>query len=268
MSDSGKRLFDLLYIAITNRKSFFGLFLLGLMIFVFTISAYYLVVYTVKSHYPDFQFDIGENNNLVFKSNSKKIVSVLLAANGDYNTPWINTGVSLEKGDKIKISASGKICLAVPQMINSADLGVLPSHPWIGPRGIDPDERYPRNDGRKRPKSWEYRVNPDEFMGRLIGTISNEKPKNRPQKENTLSIGEECEFESQKNGDLWLAINDIWLDRDALYTLIEDTEKRVKQDTIHVPYLSKLRYILKHEYYNAWFDDNAGSFMVNIQLEK
>jgi hypothetical protein len=102
-----------------------------------------------------------------------------------------------------------------------------------------------------RTKSPDSFSNPGRSTGRLIGTVADEVP-NHPKE--ILNIGRKNNFTSNMSGNLWLTVNDIWLD--------PETVKQIQGKTDEW----KLA-ISTNRYWNVWFDDNTGAFFVTVEIE-
>lgn len=237
------------------------------------------------------ELEVTDAGSVRVRSPGRKTTTlILLSPTGNGNlTPWTATGVWVAAGDELRVSASGKICLAHHRLIGSADGDTPPPQPWIGPEGLPPpfsamagvtteqivsDGNLPRT---IRPQDF-ARSNhtiaarsglPSVAQGALLGFVTSEE--NPPpwlpngEKEHAQVIGRRSEFKARRSGQLFLAVNDVWLsgtsrDHDVYLEghkgkAAIDKEKEW-QDRI-----------VKGNYWNVWYDDNGGAFSVTIEAD-
>lgn len=208
---------------------------------------------TVEWLQPPFEVVVKDSGAVVLSPHRAAKTAVFqLSSNGGMDSPWIDTGIPIEKGKKFTITASGRICLAFHHMRQGSYTDVPPPHPWVDPEGLREGTTFPartlRQEEAERNK---YKVAPDLSYGRLIGVVSDEVPNRSAE---TLNIGKKNNFESSRSGRLWLTVNDIWLDESVIKG-INDKNDEWKAN------------IINNRYWNVWYDDNAGSFLVTIEFE-
>jgi hypothetical protein len=226
---------------------------------------------------------------------------------------WANSGIHVEKGDRLTIRASGKFHTAIHHLNKETSENKKLTDGWVdtdGYRGSEePKNRrdigrmkyriFPsqRQDallmqvvpekhedfflkGRERDKYSEkideFLVFKEEFLPKTIKEI--DKEKRRQREENFYLIGKEREdLMIYEDGVLHFAVNDIVLTHsiiDSLNRLSEEEwtamEFKSKDDPKKggTQCNSELDYYKKHNYYNAWFDDNVGSFLIVIERKK
>jgi hypothetical protein len=209
---------------------------------------------TVEWLQPPFQVVVKDSGAVVLSpSRAKKTAVFQLSSNGGIDTPWIDTEIPIEEGKKFTITASGRVCLAFHHMRQGEYTDAPPPHPWVGPEGLVEDKTLPprtlRQEDSDRAK---YKVHKELGYGRLIGVISNEVPDKSAE---IIDVGKKLtNYESHRSGRLWLTVNDIWLDRSIVNSITDKTDEW-KAD------------IIRKNYWNVWYDDNAGSFLVTIEFE-
>jgi len=194
---------------------------------------------------------------------NKETASFLLSSNGGGScTPWINTGIHLSKGDKIKFKYSGKINIGMHKMIEAATKDtILPPLPWTSAEGIDADICEPKRTIRSLENN-RKRCLIDTILpqGRLIGTISStSRPNHRPKEIIDIPSQTEEPYEIKEPGMLWLTVNESWLDLQTLLGL-NDTLLGMKK--------GEYDFIKNNNYCNVWYDDNSGFFNVTIEISK
>lgn len=230
-------------------RSVVALALLLLMVWIGVVAIWR----TIEWLNPPFQVVVKDSGAIILSTKrTAKTGLFLLNASGGIDSPWINTGISIMSGQKLTITASGRICLAAHHMRLAEYTDIPPPHPWVGPEGLRGETVFPprtlRQEDADRAR---YQVAPNIEYGRLIGVISDETPNNSLK---ILNIGKKNSFTSDASGYLWLTVNDIWLSPATI------NEVAGKSDEWRAG-------ILRNRYWNVWYDDNAGSFLVTVELE-
>ncbi|MBT3192994.1 MAG: hypothetical protein HN341_10605 [Verrucomicrobia bacterium] len=211
-----------------------------------------------------YDVEVKESGTMLFKlPNRKRTAWVLLSPTGGEESPWVNTGLRLTKGKDVRITASGKICTAFHRMVDAArdKDDPLPSHPWVGPEGIDRKSNTPPKAFRTQDdKAEKFLLVPGKNQGLLIGTVSQGKPNVHPNDIWEIGVGDR--FTAKDSGDLWLTVNDVWLER-------RRWRPYAASQKVGEPPKNKETFKKNIEdtgYYNIWFDDNAGAFLVIIEF--
>jgi hypothetical protein len=218
--------------------------------------------------------DFKESSTLISINNEPKKALVVVPA----SQLWIDSGLELKPGQKINVSASGAINLSVHRLVEAAQNTTRPRHGWTTP--IGENERDLRCIDRKRRP---LLIAPKAAYGSLLAYVN---PANAevPSAKNPIPAG--IQVVSQPNsslvysnttnvaGRLFFTINDIVLKDDPEYRkdyitdqkclddsygqnprrTVEDMEKRWDQLT-------------KNNYWDIWFDDNIGEFLVQISYD-
>jgi len=187
---------------------------------------------------------------------------------------WQRSGIEVKKGDQIRFVAEGAVNIdlwSIMQKVTkrhefedritsarsldrqSADPTSVPEHyfssdltkeerdklrllrPWNGPNGNDETKIKAFENafaGRTAKK-----IMPSAPFGALIGAVT-ETVNEPPRKQEAFLIGRNYggeEFSSQKDGELWFNVNDVWDEGDT-------------------------------EYPNKFYDDNVGHFWVKVLI--
>lgn len=185
---------------------------------------------------------------------------------------WQRSGIELKKGDQIRFIAEGAVNVDLWSVMQKAtkrhevedritlkrrldrrstDPNSVPEHyfstdltkeeqdqlkllrPWTGPNGNEEIKVYENAFAGRITK----RIIPSAPLGALIGAVT-EKVNNLPNKQDAFLIGKNYggeEFYSQKDGELWFNINDVWDEEDTGYP-------------------------------NKFYDDNVGYFWVKVLI--
>lgn len=163
---------------------------------------------------------------------------------------WANTGYKINKGQILKINASGRINLAGHRLMDAAKADSLPMFPWSGPEGIVNEKII--NDpiiAKRR----DCLLLPDAPIGALIAGISD---RSFSYNSEMWEIGTDWEGISPETGYLWFAVNDSRLNENARSCYYADQNRALNWE-----------YIIKNKYWNLWFDDNIGSLQINIEID-
>jgi hypothetical protein len=238
----------------------------------------------VKTDLGTFNIKSGNTQNAIF----------LLNPAGEKGTPWVATGIKVKKGDKLKISATGKIHLA----LKSLNLSILfpyeyrfirkgPGWEWIDPGGLP--EEY---SAQIPPTRNEFKILKDQKYGKLLLSIRNDEE----QILEPRAIGiKQDEISINHDGEIMLTVNDIWLNdkaKDAYvppksnsdYYLREarqfavmkgddfskwsPTTELQKEQEQYIKREKDWNTIKEDNKWNAWYEDNIGSFSVSITVNK
>jgi hypothetical protein len=193
---------------------------------------------------------------LIYTIGAEEIMTFQIHA----SSMWECSQWQVKAGMKISIRASGRVNLAIHRLIDNARIDRRPMYPWNGPSGFSNS-----NDPRSP-----YLIFPEANWGALIFGITKSRIHspclNGTCKCDSIWIAceegkEAIEFTVPYSGYLWFSINDIPLDstRQKVYELDPNYDKSI----------SSWNDILKLKYWNVWFDDNTGSFLINVKvLEK
>ncbi|MBW4599711.1 MAG: hypothetical protein KME29_08855 [Calothrix sp. FI2-JRJ7] len=270
------------------RTKYSLLFGTSVFIFIWLLILTFLIVMRPKTvSFGDIKLDAG---TITLKDEDNTSKTLVLNPNGGTDSAWVDTQIQVEKGDHIKINATGKINLAVGRLINSAKDDIQLQTPWADPDGISP--KY--GDDPNYPEIKNYKIMKNQPFGQLIAGV-----KGKDGSITFYAIGKENDFVADKKGNLLLTVNDIWLspENKAAYlppesnsdyykntvfdsistdrnTALQKTsgwnEEQWKQE-IHKQYLIRKRKwdtIKNDRNYSLWYDDNVGAFAVTISIER
>ncbi len=234
---------------------------LGLSI-VFTFAIALLLFWALELFKPSLNVRVTKEGTVIFSTPThQKTAFFQVSSNGGIESPWINTGIELTEDQLVTIQATGKICLAFHRMSKAAESDSLPPMPWNGPEGIKGSVSFPPRIIRtKNRESSNALVSPNSLKGMLIGCISNDIP-NHTASENTqvIDIGKNKTFTANKTGTLWLTVNDIWLDQNSA-KVYSNNNTEVNEKVFREK-------IIEKKYWNIWYDDNSGSYLVTIEVK-
>jgi hypothetical protein len=220
-----------------------------------------------------------------------------LSPTGGSKTPWVKTGIKVKKGDKIKITASGRVHTSLKRLIAEAqNHAVDPAYlPWVGPEGLQQEQEDKLQSTFPARRS--YKVLPDKNgayygYGMLLAGVRN--PRQEMLQENIEPIGISHDFQTKYDGELELTVNDVWLDESMENTYIvpiknnfeyykseahfhatligenfstwsKETEKK-KANEAYKKRKQSWQAVVKHRAWGVWYEDNTGSFSVSITV--
>jgi hypothetical protein len=195
-----------------------------------------------------------------------QITSLLLPA----NKLWLNTGIQIKPGQSVKITATGSVNLAIHRLIEAAHTHSNPRWNWTDPAGEYESSRATPIDKAVKALFIAPGLKPGVLLAYV--TDKNDLGKYNPKPQGIQEIGKDGEISSQKGGTLWLVINDAVLDdsnksRDA-YVLPQDKldETYGKGKVTEKQRKDEWKRIQIEDYFEAFFDDNAGEFLVQVQV--
>lgn len=243
--------------------------------FCFVITAIVLIVCGLflfaKSINPEKPTHVNDQGAVVFNLNQKEVYLWL------FNTSHLfsNSGIRVRKGDRIKITCSGKYQSSINHLVKAAQSDNKPIYHWLDKNGAE----------NKASTS----ILPSEsFASVLVGVFpEGTNPMREPSvagesylyEENLRNVSLVTKFSSKtrvkKNGVLYFVVNDIpmndrYFDADkglGEQSITEGNEKLKRHD----PELSTDRYesletnYKKSHYNTPFFDDNLGEYLVVVE---
>lgn len=75
---------------------------------------------------------VTQAGTIVFKNGDRQDAMALVTPCGGESDPWIDTGIFVKKGDKIKFSASGRIHTSLKRLVKAAQEDTPLDFPWTG----------------------------------------------------------------------------------------------------------------------------------------
>ncbi|MBD2488230.1 hypothetical protein [Aulosira sp. FACHB-615] len=226
------------------------------------------------------------------KGNQQDAILLLNPVGDAQESPWVKTGIQVKKGDKVTITASGRVNNSLKRLIWAAQTDEELESLWVDPEGSKPKNDYLKDRNK-------YKVLPDKNgayygYGMLIAAIKDSKEQIDPN--NIEPIGKNKTFTATTNGELLLTVNDIWLssemkevyappfnDDHLEYYLtlaklqagsnqdFDSWSKTIQRQKAQEQYPKRLKQwqkIVKEKNWNVWYNDNTGSFSVSISINK
>jgi hypothetical protein len=189
---------------------------------------------------------------------------------------WTNTGLKMRPNQKINIGATGRVNLAVHRLVDAAKEDVKPRHGWVDPDGDQFKNEKPLDLIRKP-----LLIEPQVVHGCLLAYV---RPQGEPDpgKENPKPtgiqvVGRNNEIiyrdPSGREGTLFLTVNEGVPKDDAKSKAAYIANQEVLDETygknkVTVAMLrARWDYIVRENYWEVWYDDNVGEFLVQINYD-
>ncbi len=196
---------------------------------------------------------------------------------------WADTGIKVKPGQKIVITASGRVNLALHRLVEAADKDKKPRHGWVGPGGgAMPNPT--RIDEDRAP----LKIHSREEFGVLLayirpsgGDTPGKKTSVRlenlwPDEARVIGLRNDITFDSKhsQDGTLFLTVNEAVLandqkSQDAYVSTQEKLNEAYGEGKITVKtMLERWESIVDNKYWNVWFDDNFGSYLIQVEFDE
>lgn len=232
--------------------------LILLLLFVFFISAEF-TLWRIKKLGSTFKISFTSNGATVIIDPNDKLNAIFMLP---ASARWTNTGIYLKPGEKLKITASGKIHTAIHHLVDCAIRDIKPPYIWRSPDG-EPWSNLASLDALRR----NLLIIPKANIGVLIGYLhipGNPEPCIfNPRPEGMVIIGKEGYINNHNKVDaeLWFNINETILDPNNL----EYSKKAYVGSGDKKEWLKRWDYIVENDYWDLWWDDNIGYFLIQMQ---
>ncbi|MCD9188951.1 MAG: hypothetical protein LUM44_21215 [Pyrinomonadaceae bacterium] len=254
---SGKTFWDLVYFLLTDKNGFIKLVVITSLSVLVILSLGGLLYWKLGSRNLEI---INTGGGVIYKIGNEEHLTFLLSAAAPWDSP---KGFKVEKGDKLKIQASGRVNLAVHHLVDAAINDTYPPLLWSDPDGMPIDKL---NDKDKLRLGGLLVAN--QPYGALVVGFSPDL-NTKPSSENIKLVGKNWEGTVEVSGVLWFAVNDIYLD---LKTFESNPDKDKEFQKMYEATdksgtrTSKRSWeeIRSDKYWNLWFDDNIGDFMITV----
>jgi hypothetical protein len=190
---------------------------------------------------------------------------------------WTNTGLKMRPNQKINIGATGRVNLAIHRLVDAAKEDSHLTHGWIDPDGEEIINEKPLEQFRKP-----LRIEPCMGYGCLLAYVQpqGQPPPGleNPKPKEIQVIGKNNDIiyldPSGREGTLFLTVNDAVLKNDAESKTAYIANQKILDETYGVnkltvaTLLDRWNKIVRDNYWDVWFDDNVGDFLVQISYEK
>lgn len=248
------------------RKRIFNFFVLIGILIGFLIALIFLVMFLVN--------DVLLFNSSLY-SNSQGTLIIEQPFNRTYylylfNTAerWSDTGIQINKGDRIRITASGGYFTDIYDQRKHAQNNTNPTDHLITFRNIKTVKQH--NATKK------FREKPDAPFGALLYEISPEVVvRNDTLRADSAAChfsSDSSEFKAGKSGILRLCVNDVYLTDETIRQLwSNDTTRQLLLNKLSEDSAAKRDSASVCAMYkglkSAWFDDNNGELLVAVRVD-
>ena len=221
---------------------------------------------------------------------------------------WANSGIQVKEGDRLTIRASGRFHTAIHHLVKNAEQNAALNDKWVGTDGegketnrrdelranyrifankpqdalllqVVPNDKedYLTN---KSDTTAKFRTERDKYLvfenrkySEEIGKLGKKYvSKIKSREEDFYYIGKErTDLLIYNDGVLHFAVNDIVLTDDVIDRMIDfEKTNRGLEFSKHPTDTTKteMDFYKEEHYYNAWYDDNVGSFLIVIERKQ
>jgi hypothetical protein len=228
-----------------------------------------VALYAAVFNRADVEISFNEKGaTVITRGNKVRKAIVLLPA----SKPWLNTGLDVAKGQKVTVTASGSVNLAIHRLVEAAQAHKRPRLGWLGPEGGK--HPYP-NDLENARSRYLIAPDPNNYGTVLACVVPDAEPapgKENPRPKGVQPIGRNGSLTAEAGGKLWLVVNDVMLNDESRDAYVADQNIL---DGVYGPGKvtveqkdEEWKEIKKRRYYDASFDDNAGDFLIQIDFTK
>lgn len=209
----------------------------------------------------DVKIELTDKGGIVLLTQANnKVGQFLLPASAG----WTNTGFIIKPGARVEIQSFGEAHLGFHRLVDAARDDVIPIFPWIGPQGSRFIAESEADTARQQ-----LLIEPKAHIGMLLGYLAeprlpeNEEPgKNNPKPGEIVKLGDRRTIRNQHEEErvLWLTVNDMYLNNGGRKAYVGDATG----DTLDI-YLKQWNQIKEKEYWELWFNDNIGQYLITIK---
>jgi hypothetical protein len=235
----------------------------------FSVLALLVALYAVALNRTDVEINFNKEGTVVVTRGNEVMRAIILLP---ANRPWLNTGLEVKKGQKMTITASGSVNLAVHRLVEAANDHKRPRLGWLGPDGGTHPYKTDLDNARSK-----YLIAPDpNNYGALLACIvplgDPDPGKENPRPKGIKRVGSRGSITAESTGTLWLVVNDVMLteqSRDAYVAPQNILDEVYGPGKVTVDQkVKEWEAILKGRYFTAFFDDNIGEFLIHVDFTK
>jgi hypothetical protein len=243
-------------------------FLIGGVVFILILGTL-LFFGLFRWFWPASEITVNDSGGIEFHFSvfhDHKTIQWLYAADG----VWRDSDIEIRKGDSIEVFASGRVNMAIHHLVKSAQTDLPPFLHWSSPEGLTEDqEQYLRGTDWSRLSA---RISPNLKIkpGALLMQIAEDRyrVKDHPHDSDLYVIGSKYQGRARRSGKLYFTINEVLLDSAAESTYFIDSTEDLAYVELHSYRDQKASWdsIKKYKYWNLWFDDNVGYFLITCKV--
>ncbi|GAB4052787.1 hypothetical protein [Spirosoma litoris] len=243
-----------------------------------------IVVLSMKYLWPgELQVEINKSGTIVVRGQGQHGNTEVAILSLPSTICWHNTGVVLQPKQKAVITATGEINLAINKVVTAADSDFIPLTNWTSPVGES--FKVVRSTAPSRGRLLLHKSHPNLRIGNLLACVVPTDENNKPSKYNPRPEGvyifdwaERGEREivnfHEKEAYIYLTVNDLVLDEKSQDAYMGEMPKTLPRNATPIQkkefadsrrYLQRWREINSSEYWDLFYKDNIGNFLVQIQ---
>ena len=221
----------------------------------FILFLSFVGVYSFILSRPNLEIELKDEGGIVLSNQANnKVGQFLLPASAG----WTNSGFTIKPEESVEVQAYGKVHLGFHRLVDAAKEDFVPIFPWIGPKGSEFIAETEADRTRQQ-----LLVDPTANIGMLLGYLAYDKEptKSNPQPDKIVSIGDKQTIKNthQEEQMLFFVVNDMYLNNDAKEAYIGNAEGNLDK------YQKNWNEIKDKKYWELWFDDNIGQYLINIK---
>lgn len=250
------------------KRLLFLLLVLSIGLFVVVLWAWIEVRGVVRES-SSVEVSVSEEGAIRFRSGGETTAAVYTL---HASQMWADTGIVIAPHDAACVTASGRVNLAVHRLVDAAVSDVPPLSSWTDPAG-EVQAGTPSSSRRRDADRDELLILPTAPLGSLLAHLSAQNvpapgPVNprgsQGDASSVLLVGNRNTVRNDTDQPmvLYLTVNDAFLDAS------EDTRRRYlgrESDPGYEKRAERWDPIVANRYWNLWFDDNVGSFVVQVR---
>lgn len=184
---------------------------------------------------------------------------------------WSDSGIKVSAGDWVKLRVSGAVNLAIHHLVKSSETDTPPFFHWSGPDGVSAKQAASlrRSDNWRLPR----RIAPGQTPGKLLMQVvpDDRKPQVQPDAEFLYAVGsgKDGPFHIRQSGTLHFALNEVPLDETMhnYYVITSSVDADYESEHPVSDQEHAWKKIVEQKYWDIWFDDNVGSFLITAEIE-
>jgi hypothetical protein len=247
----GKTPWDVVYFLLSDWKGFPHLISIILGIGVLFTLIFWLVMDIANRN--DVEMVQPSGGGTIIRVGKKETLSFLLSASAVWDSP---KEFKVKEGEMLNITASGKVNLAIHHLVAAANNDTEPAIIWNDPEGI-PNDKIEKPEHKYHKYRMKGLIVPEKCQyGSLVAVITKDDKTLPTKNDNPWCVGIKWNEKAPKSGVIWFAVNDVLLDENSkeIYEVPIESYKPPR----------KWADIEKEKYWDLFFDDNIGEFMITV----
>ena len=259
------------------------------------------ITYIFRSILLNAEVEVGSNGALTIKQGKKVTISYLYSA----TSLWEESGIEVKAGDLIKIHATGKVNLSLGHLVDSIQSHSKLLFDWIDAGGYKDMSGFRDIDSLRMKKRLDSNYNPGMLLMKIKS--HNDYFLQRSDSEKILPVGKENTITADHDGRLLFAVNEVLLNKgsekifapkdthkynkyylekgkqyfannhlipykgEKIFNITLSSDRVSDDELVNIGYDWQTRqwsYICANYYWNVWFEDNIGNFLINIEIIK